>query len=221
MLVIGHRGAKGLAPENTLQGLEKALEHHVDAIEIDIRVTKDGVPVLLHDEQASDAAGNKLRVSECSQAELKAHKPEMPTLTEAIELVNRRVPLVIELKPKEPTEPVIKVIREFLGRGWQAEDLAFISFDFKILKALRREFPHHLLIVDELWSGVRASSRAHRLGSRDISIWAPVLWPGFIRAVSRNYRLYAFPQNSPKRASRWAKAGLHASITDYPDLFEK
>ena len=49
-IVIGHRGAAGLAPENTLEGIEAALAAGADAVEIDVRVTDDGVPVLLHDE---------------------------------------------------------------------------------------------------------------------------------------------------------------------------
>ena len=49
-IVIGHRGAAGLAPENTLEGIEAALQAGADAVEIDVRVTDDGVPILLHDE---------------------------------------------------------------------------------------------------------------------------------------------------------------------------
>ena len=49
-IVIGHRGAAGLAPENTLDGIEAALAAGADAVEIDVRVTDDGAPILLHDE---------------------------------------------------------------------------------------------------------------------------------------------------------------------------
>ena len=50
MLTIGHRGARGIAPENTLKSIYKAIEHHADEVEIDLRVTKDHVPILFHDE---------------------------------------------------------------------------------------------------------------------------------------------------------------------------
>ena len=222
MKIIGHRGAKGLAPENTLAGLEKALEHHADGIELDIRVTKDNIAVLLHDELASDAAGNKLRVRDHAYQELKAHKPDMPTLEEAITLVARKVPMAIELKPGEPTAPVIKVIRQFLTKGWQPADLAFISFDYRLLKELHAAFPDHLIIVDEMWSSIRATWRARRLGTKHISLYRPVLWTGFIKAVAkRGYHLYTFPLNDLAHAKRWEKAGLYAVITDYPDRFEK
>lgn len=221
MKIIGHRGARGLAPENTVEGLKKALEHHVDAVEVDVRITADGVAVLLHDAEASDPAGDKLLVRGHTLKELQAHKPNMPTLEEALRFVARRVPVIIELKPNEPTEPVIDVVRQLLAEGWQTEDLAFISFDYRILKVFRREFPEHLLIVDEMWSGIRATSRARRLGSKDISLYTPFLWTGFVRAVSsRGYRLYSFPLNDTKKSRRWQKAGFYGAITDFPDLFE-
>ena len=49
MVVYGHRGARGLAPENTLPGFQVALKHHVDAVDLDIVMTKDGVLVAYHD----------------------------------------------------------------------------------------------------------------------------------------------------------------------------
>jgi len=48
MKIIGHRGAKGLAPENTLASMQAALDNNVDAIEFDVRVTRDNVPVINH-----------------------------------------------------------------------------------------------------------------------------------------------------------------------------
>jgi len=47
--IVGHRGARGLAPENTLAAIDKALEHQVDEIEIDVRITADNIAVLAHD----------------------------------------------------------------------------------------------------------------------------------------------------------------------------
>jgi len=221
MKIIGHRGARGLAPENTLLGLEKALAHGADALEIDVRIAKDGTAVLVHNRIIEDAEGNTLQVHLHTYEELKAHKPDLPTLTEALELVNQRVPVIIEIKPKEPTHEVIRIVHSFMDRGWGPADLLFVSFDYRILKELHTAFPAHTIIVDEIWSGVRAASRARRLDSRDISIYAPFIWGGFIRAFTRRgYRLYAFPMNDPKKARKWAKLGFYAAITDYPDRFE-
>ena len=221
MLVIGHRGAKGLAPENTILGLEKALQHGADAVEVDVHITKDGIPVLTHNADTADAAGNLLRVADATYAELKAHKADLPTLEAAIAYLNRRIPIIIEVKPGESTAPVIAVVESFRMRGWQASDIHFISFDFQVLKELRAAFPDHILIVDEMWSSVRAHWRAYRLGTKHISLYTPFLWNGFVKMVSRRgWQLYAFPLNDTAKASRWAKLGFAGAITDFPDRFE-
>ena len=221
MKIIGHRGARGLAPENTLAGFDKAIKHGVDGIELDVRISKDGATVLTHNKNVTDPAGNKLAVRDHTLAELCAHKPDLTTLDETLAYLAGRVPIIIEVKPGENVVPVIATVRSALGQHWDTENIAFISFDFGILKQLHAAFPGHRIMVDEMWSGIRAAYRARRLGSKDISLYAPVLWSGFIRAVSRHgYHIHAFPLNNTRKAQRWAKYGLASAITDYPDRFE-
>ena len=219
MKIIGHRGAKGLAKENTLASFTAAINHGVDAIELDVRITRDGVAALVHDPTIT-VKGRELAISNLTFDELKQRLPQVTTLSEAIQLVDRRVPLLIEVKPAQPVEPVVEIVKHHLGKGWQPQDLSFISFDYQVLKRLRAAFPDHLLIVDEMWSGVRAAWRARRLGTRHISLSRRALWSGYIRAAKRgNYHLYTFTLNDPKKAARWKQAGLYGVITDYPDRF--
>lgn len=89
MYLIGHRGAAGLAPENTLEGIAIAKDHHVDAIEIDVRATKDGKLVLCHDptllRKAEDATKiNELTLKQIQTTITKSGHP-IPTLDEAFE----------------------------------------------------------------------------------------------------------------------------------------
>jgi len=74
--IVGHRGVRGLAPEHTVIAINKALEAKVDEIEVDVRITKDGVLILHHDPTCQDASGNKLVVREASFDELLRHKPD-------------------------------------------------------------------------------------------------------------------------------------------------
>jgi len=222
MKIIGHRGARGLAPENTLAGFDKAIEHGVDGIELDVRISKDGATILAHNTDITDHAGNKLSVRGHTLAELRAHKPDLATLDETLAHIAGRTLLIIEVKPGESVTPIIATVRSALGSQWSAENIAFISFDFNILKQLHVAFPDHRILVDEMWSGTRAIWRAKRLGSHDISLFTPVLWRGFIRAASkRGYRVCAFPMNDPKKAKLWEKYGFYGVITDYPDRFER
>lgn len=221
MKIIGHRGAKGLAPENTLAAFAKALEHNVDEIEFDVRITKDNVPIMEHDKWLHNQAGERFRVRDCTFAELHKHKPELPTLDAAIKAVNRAVPLYIEVKPKEPTQPVIDCIAKFLEQGWKPSDFRFGSFDSKVLAELHTALPEVPLIIIGGWSGVRTAWRARRLGATRISMNQRWLWSGYVRSVSRQgYQLYTYTLDNPRKARRLAKHGLYAAVTDYPDIYE-
>jgi glycerophosphoryl diester phosphodiesterase len=221
MKIIGHRGALGLAPENTLPSFAKALQHQVDEIECDARVTKDGIVILEHDERMHDAAGNSYLVADHSYAQLLKYKPTLTTLDAAIVLVDRQARVQVEVKPGEPVEPVVLCLQAFLSKGWKHDDFLLSSYDFVILKRVRELDPALALGVIESWSGVRASWRARRLGTLRISMSHRVLWRGFIGPMSRRgYQLCAYTLNDAKRAKRLARFGLYAAITDFPDIYQ-
>lgn len=222
MRIIGHRGARGLAPENTILGLQKALEHDVDELEFDVRVTKDNVPVLLHDTHASDAAGNKLRVADTTYAELKAHKPDLATLEEVFEQIGKNTPLLIEVKPNEPTGPIIKLITQYLQSDWKPDSFLLGSFSQRTLRELHEALPEIEKVVIERWSGVRASIRARQVHTKRLNMKQLWLWSGFLSSMHRRgYKIAAYTLNDPIKAKKWARYGLYAVVTDYPDRFEK
>jgi glycerophosphoryl diester phosphodiesterase len=70
-LIIGHRGASAKAPENTLSAFRMALDSGADGIEFDVRLTRDDVPVVIHDSSLKRTGGCNVRVAELSLAELK------------------------------------------------------------------------------------------------------------------------------------------------------
>lgn len=220
MKIIGHRGARGLAPENTIAGLHKGLEHHVDMLEFDLRVTKDGTVVLHHNAVLRDSAGNRLKIKEHTHQELKAHKPDLPTLAEVFEQIGRKVPLYIEVKEKEPVKPIVKIIKNYLEQGWQPSDLLLASKNQKTLLQLHAALPQIEKIVIERWSGVKASRRARQVNAKRVCMYSRWLWPGFIKTFSRGRELYAYTVNDPAKARRWERYGLAGIVTDFPDRFE-
>ncbi len=222
MKIVGHRGARGLAPENTIASLQKALEHHVDELEFDVRVTKDEVVILHHDRNLADASGSKLRVSSHTYRELKAHKPDLATLEEVLKVIGHPVPLYIEVKPHEPIKPIVKILKSSLANGWEAQHFLLASSSQKTLLELQAALPEIPKVVIEFWSGVRATRRARQLGTKRLSMDQHWLWWGFIRGFKNSdWQLYAYTLNNPKKARRWARYGLAGVITDYPDRFEK
>lgn len=221
MKIIGHRGAKGLAPENTIASLQKALDHGVDEIEFDVRVTKDNLPVLLHDTEAHDAAGNKLSVHHSTYEELKAHKPDLTTLDEAIKVFGGKKPLLIEVKPLENTKPIIKLMRSYLNNGYRPEDFLLGSFSQQTLLELHKGLPEVQKVIIERWSGIKASRRAAQVQTKRLNMKSLWLWSGFLSAMHRSgYQIAPYTMNNPAKTLKWQKY-LYAVITDYPDRFEK
>ncbi len=219
MKIIGHRGARGLVPENTIASLKKGLQHHVDLLEFDLRVTKDNVVILHHDPHLTDAAGNKYAISTTAYAELKEHKADLAAFEEVINDIGDKTTLFVEIKPEVATAPIIKIIKKYYGK--QLRNFWLGSKSQSILLELHRAFPDVPKVVIEPWSGVRAHRRARQVNTHLLAMNQLWLWSGFIRSVARGgNQLYAYTLNDPKKAARWAKHGLAGVVTDYPDRFE-
>jgi glycerophosphoryl diester phosphodiesterase len=148
--------------------------------------------------------------------------PDLLTLEEAIEIVNRRRPLLLEVKPRVPTDPIVAVLHNYLKKGWTAKDFLVCSSRFYVLVALQHDIPEIPRVVIERWSGVRGTWRARRLETKRLSMQRKWLWSGFIRSMAgRGWQLYAYTVNDPAVARRYESYGMTGIITDYPDLFEK
>lgn len=218
MKIVGHRGAAGLAHENTAKSFKKALEHKVDEIECDVRVTHDGVVVLHHDKYITY---KKFRIKKHTYSELKAHVSDLTTLAEAFDIVPESTPLQIEIKAGASVEPIIKVIKTELKSGRSPSSLLIGSKSQKILRAMHHAFPEITKVVIEPWSGVRATYRAKQVATKRISMNRRWLWSGFIRSMTdRGWLLYAYTVNDPAQAKQLAEAGVSGIFTDYPDQFE-
>jgi glycerophosphoryl diester phosphodiesterase len=212
MKIIGHRGALALAEENTLLSFKAALHEKVDAIELDVRSSSDGVLVVHHDPTV-----HSLVIKKVSYHNLKAAQPNLLTLQEALEYLRTKCPLIIEIKKGTDIKALLKELKKLkLPR----KGIIISSFHLPALRALKKEFPDICLAVNEKWSGVRAGRRARLLGTKYITMNQRWLWFGFIKAVSRSgYKLSAYPVNDPIKAYRWEKYGLYGVITDSPDRF--
>ena len=220
MKIIGHRGARGLSSENTAASFDTAIKHGVDEIEIDVRVTRDGVAVLHHDEMLTDPDGREVSIARTTYAELMRHNNDLMALDHAIRHIAHRCRIMLEIKPSVPTKQVTSIIRDRLKRGWLLEEFAIASLDFSILKQMRHEFPDVELVVVERWSGVRARYRMQRLGTKRVSMNQRWLWRGFLRGMHRGgYLLTPYTVNSVRRARKW-RPYIYGIITDRPDLFQ-
>lgn len=149
--VIGHRGAAGYAPENTLPGFTLALRLGVDAVELDVHLSRDGVPVVLHDDTLDRTTNGSGPVAAASSADLKRldagawfheswRETRLPFLEEALGAVAGHVPVVIELKGRKRVgELVSRCVEAVESAG---TDAAFSSFALDALEEAKRQAPH-------------------------------------------------------------------------------
>ncbi len=114
MLIIGHRGAKGVAPENTMESLQAGYDAQADMLEFDVRTTKDNVLIVIHDARLlrthrRPVAINTLTLEQLR--ELTVHDP-VPTLTEVLDEFYGRILLNIEVKSRGAGEAVVKLLKK-------------------------------------------------------------------------------------------------------------
>lgn len=132
MKVIGHRGAAGLALENTIESIQAAVQAGVDAIEFDIRITKDGEIVLSHDKHVGRVSDASHYIHEHTLAKLRQtplqNGQRLATLDEAIRAADG-TPLVIEGKDSGWARP----LANFLNKQAALPGLRVISFNHREL----------------------------------------------------------------------------------------
>jgi glycerophosphoryl diester phosphodiesterase len=137
MIIIGHRGAAALEPENTSLSIKRAMDIGVDAVEIDVHLSKDKELVVIHDATVDRTTNGKGPVSSYTVQEIKrldAGKGEtIPTLQEVIDLIDKRVMLIIELK-EEGTE---RSVVDSIVRNNLFDKVCVISFWHRLVKTVK------------------------------------------------------------------------------------
>jgi glycerophosphoryl diester phosphodiesterase len=229
-LVIAHRGASRERPENTLAAFERALELGVDGVELDVHLTRDGHPVVIHDERLDRTTDGSGPVGDHTLAELRrldagawfdaAYRGErIPTLAEVLERVGRHPLLInIELKTDRIAYPGLeRRVGAILERAGCVERAVVSSFRPATLRKIREAAPSvriGLLYARPLIAPVR---KALRLGAT--SLHPPhFLTPASLvrRAHGSGLRVFCWTVNDLAVAHRLIAAKVDGLITDDP-----
>lgn len=216
MKIIGHRGAAGLATENTLESIRAAVSAGVDFIEFDVRTTKDHQLVINHDSSLKRVFGVDMTINQHSLDELNEACPNLPTLQQAIKACND-TQIIIELK--EVTDPALlkTALKTLPGSSYR-----FASFMPEALEKIRTVFPDvqmSLLSYRHFFGRVSEASRigATRIGMHFVMLNHFAVW----RARRRNLAVYTYTINSPFIARLYARIFPDITIcTNYPDKLQ-
>ena len=218
-LNIGHRGASGLEPENTLRSFTRATVEGADAVELDLRLTRDDRLVVLHDatvDRTTDGSGSAAKMTLEEIKRLDAGLGErVPTFEEVLEVTD--LPIYAELKVVEAAGPLAACIRE---RGL-AGRVTPISFRSEALHRIKQPLPD--LAVGFVVSGTLSDpTGALRVGAALVSTEAAYLNAAFVESCRQaDLRVTAWTVNEPEEMQRMIRMKLDGIVTDRPDLLAR
>lgn len=231
--VIGHRGAAGHAPENTLASLRRAAELGARWVEFDVALTREGEPVLLHDETVDRTTSGKGKLAAMSLGELQQldagawHSEAMagervPTLMEAIALLQSLgLGANIEIKPTPGREAETgAVVAKRVAAAWPSSlpPPLFSSFNSEALAAARDAAPAIArgYLSSRLSRGWQKEAAA--LGCVSIHCnHRPLDRKTASEVRQAGYLLLAYTVNDAARGRQLFEWGVEAVFTDYPD----
>ncbi len=224
MLIIGHRGAAGHAPENTLASVRKALELNVDAVEVDVHLSRDNQLIVLHDSRLDRTTDGSGDVSEHCLDQIRllnaGNGHHVPTLGEVLDLIDGRVPVNIEIKSRSATRFVSCLIHEYFERdGWSPDRFLVSSFDFAVTAEAYQLDPHVPLgLLVEGHPGADLWREAERQQVRFVGIGlASMTRPLVEEAHRRGLQVLVYTVNTVEQAKELMQIAVDGIFTDYPD----
>ena len=242
-LVFGHRGGRGLAPENTIAAFDRGLAEGVDGLELDVRLSRDGVPVVIHDAdvaRTTDAAGPVVARTASELAHLDAgfrfdreggypyrgKGVGIPTLREVLARYPS-TPLIVEMKAN--TEDLARATVGDIVAAGAAERVCAGSFGHRSLAEVRRQAPQVATNSSQeevRWalfrSRIRSPLRAvpyqvHIVPERRQGL--TIVTPRFVGDARRaGLGVFVWTVNTRADVERLLAWGVQGIVTDRPDI---
>ena len=225
--VVAHRAGAASAPENTLAALENAVEAGADMVEIDVRMTRDGVLVVMHDGSLERTTGENRNVWETDCAAIRnldaggwysgafAGEP-VPTLEEMLKAAEDRVQLMIELKCSPRDQELVERTVEQIQAAGMENQCALACTDLNLLRRSKELAPE----LDTIFVGNALCPGLCGLDYVDgYNIRSTALTQAFVnQAHKAGKRVYIWTINSAGELDQALRLGIDGVVTDDPEL---
>jgi glycerophosphoryl diester phosphodiesterase len=227
-LVFGHRGASAYRPQNTLAAFLLAAEQRADGIELDVHLSSDGYPVVIHDFTVEHTTNGQGAVSEMTLAQLKSldagswmdakHSgTQVPTLDEVFAAVGDKLMVNVEIKADTPE--IERVVAETIARFHMQDRAIVSSFNPQILKRFRGVVPE--VAVGFLYvpmEGFDPRVVLAEMRHEAVHPYHEIITDDYMKwAKQEGYIVNTWTVNDPKRARELRDSGVNVIITDKPD----
>ncbi|HKR27250.1 MAG TPA: glycerophosphodiester phosphodiesterase [Acidobacteriaceae bacterium] len=219
VLRIGHRGAAGHAPGNTLISIAKALRIGVDVIEVDIQRTRDDHLIVLHDRFLQPSTTGSGLVSDRSLDEIRALRTipgdqPIPTLVEVLEAVDGHAGLMLEIKSPGIAGAVVTAVRECRFRG----PVYYASFLHEEIRSIRASDSSARTIA--LLEGVPVHQAAFALDAQATHAGVSIesISAGFVQELqAAGLQVFVYTVDDPQQIAFARSCGVDGIISNYPD----
>lgn len=226
-IIVGHRGASGYEPENTLRSFKRAIEMGVQMIELDVHLCKSGEIIVLHDDTIDRTTNGTGSVKELSWDVLKTYDAgkgeHIPLLSQVFDLVDRRVAIITEIKDPQAVQPVAQLIDDYVReKGWSYNDFIVASFDHDAIVRFSALCPlvktgavfdeHENDIVARTVRAQAAYAMVHHN-----SVTQKLIAEAHAHAI----KVFAYTINTKFLAQQVSVLHIDGIITNYPDVLHK
>lgn len=212
-LIIGHRGASAVAPENSMAAFEAAIEAGADGVEFDVRLSRDGVPVIIHDDTLQRTHALRRRVVDLTAEELRI--VNVPSLRDLFELMlGNDLILCLEIKGSsaELAERCCELVREFSFE----ERVIVECFDLTVLEKIRT-LKTAALFEPRIYTDRNLIDRALEVGASVLALHHRLAKPTLIeKAKLAGLRVVVWTVDDPVWVARAQSLGIEALITNDP-----
>lgn len=214
---IGHRGLMGAEPENTLRSFRRADRMALDAIELDLHLSKDGELVVIHDATVDRTTDGTGQVRDLTLAELRGLDAglgeRVPLFTEVLDAVS--APIQAEIKDRAAARALAEVIE----RRGLTERVTVISFHDEALRETRALLPEVALGLVTGRSTATAPERAAELGAELVSCeFARLSAEVVARCRAAGIGVISWTVNTPDELARARELALDGVVTDVPEI---
>jgi glycerophosphoryl diester phosphodiesterase len=222
MLVIGHRGAAGVAPENTLESLRAGVDAGADMLEFDVHMTSDNVPVLTHDSNLLRTHRKRAFINRLTFEQLRGMTADSPNPIISLEAVldefYGEVLLNIEIKQRGMAPYVIELLeRKYIKNKADWDVFVFSSFLTNELSAIRKLSERANLWLLHKRNPFIFIAFARRLNLSGVGFHRLYINDfALMIAKKTNLLTYAYTVNRPGAAKQLGDRGIDAVVSDYP-----
>lgn len=223
LLTFGHQGAGGYEPGNTLRSFRKALEFKLDFIELDIARCKTGEIVAIHDATVDRTTNGKGFVADKTFQELRAldagKGEKIPTLQEALDVVDRKTNVNIEIKGEGVAQTVVDIIEQYIkDKKWSYDNFLISSFNHHELEIIHSVCPHIKLGAVVAGIPITYAECAVKVNAYAIHLSKEFITKVFVDdAHQRGLKVFAYTINDRNYLDKVRALGVDGIFTDFPD----